>query len=334
MSVCFYRLAMWGRDRLKALAALRRSEAYVRAERCACRAADGEFRWLENCKNYLGVWVALLLVLVVEVLVLQMLLLGLRHRLQLLLRLEVQPDHERRHQQAQNHLQRAFRVRKRFDSRRARRYLEVCVLPRPQPAHPEVGEDHLAARVGEQRPVVGGHGERQAALVRPRVQLARQQPLRALRVDAVAEVEQLHALRLEVFGVRFQFVVDLGVEVVLGRLVGHRLVQLGGDQRLGERLLAVRPHQDAHLLPLREHRPDEQLVERELEQRHFRRERKQAGHQAHRISARVSLERRRLAICIDVAVHHFRVDWTKFPPRVIGTVARETRKTQSIVPVN
>ena len=69
--------------------------------------------------------------------------------------------------------------------------LHVGVLPGAQSAHPEVGEDDLAAGVREEGAVVGGHGEAEARLPAPVLQLARQHLLRLVVVRAVAEVQQL-----------------------------------------------------------------------------------------------------------------------------------------------
>lgn len=104
--------------------------------------------------------------------------------------------------------------------------------------------------------MIGGDSQRQTTLIRPRCQLASQQLLGLLALLSVAEVEQTEPLRLKLFGIIAQFIVDLGVQVIIGRLVGHGFVQFTCNKGLGERLFAVRPHEQSHLLPLREHGPN------------------------------------------------------------------------------
>ena len=70
-------------------------------------------------------------------------------------------------------------------------YFQVCVLPRPQPTHPEVGEDDLRARMREQGAVVGAHRQTKARLAAPVLQFTGQQLLRLVIVLAIAEVQEL-----------------------------------------------------------------------------------------------------------------------------------------------
>lgn len=72
-------------------------------------------------------------------------------------------------------------------------HLEIGILSRTQSAHPEVRQNHLAAGMGEQGAMIGSDSEREAALIGPRVQFACEQPLRLLRILAIAKVQQFVA---------------------------------------------------------------------------------------------------------------------------------------------
>lgn len=74
-------------------------------------------------------------------------------------------------------------------------HLKIGILARTQSAHPEIRQYDLAAGMGEQGAMIGGDGQREAALIGPRVQLAGEQALRLLRVLAIAKVQQLVACR-------------------------------------------------------------------------------------------------------------------------------------------
>ena len=52
-------------------------------------------------------------------------------------------------------------------------YLKIGTLTSPQPAHPEIGENDLAAGVGKECPVIRGNGEGKARLTGPVLQLGR-----------------------------------------------------------------------------------------------------------------------------------------------------------------
>lgn len=70
-------------------------------------------------------------------------------------------------------------------------YLHVGVFSGAQPAHPQIGEDDLAAGVGDERPVVGRHCQTETRLAAPVLQFARQHLLRLVVVLPVAEVDQV-----------------------------------------------------------------------------------------------------------------------------------------------
>lgn len=70
--------------------------------------------------------------------------------------------------------------------------LEVGSFTGAQTAHPEIGQDDLAAGVGEERPVIRCDGEGKARLAGPVFQLRRKQLLCLVVVLPVAEVQQLY----------------------------------------------------------------------------------------------------------------------------------------------
>jgi hypothetical protein len=197
----------------------------------------------------------LFLFLVVEITVLEMLFFGLGHGLKLLLGLEVEFLDERREEEAQDHLKEQVSSIESSEMR-LQAHLQVRILPRPQRPHPQIGQNDLTTRMGQQRPMIGRHRQRQATLARPRMQLARQQPLGLLRVLSVAKVQQFQTALLKLLRITPQLLVNLRIQVIIGRFMGHRLVQLTRHQRLGQRLLTMRPHQHRHLLAFGQHSPD------------------------------------------------------------------------------
>lgn len=54
-------------------------------------------------------------------------------------------------------------------------HLQAGVLPHPQPSHPHVGQQHLAAGVSDEVPVFGCHGQFEAGRVAPVFQLIGQE---------------------------------------------------------------------------------------------------------------------------------------------------------------
>lgn len=73
------------------------------------------------------------------------------------------------------------------------KYLEVGVLPGAQSSHPQVSQDDLTARMGQERPVIGRHCETKTRLSTPVVQFTRQQLLRLVIVLSVAEVQEIQS---------------------------------------------------------------------------------------------------------------------------------------------
>lgn len=61
----------------------------------------------------------------------------------------------------------------------------------------------------------------------------------------------------------------------------------------------------------------QQFVEWKFEKCHFGSERKQAGNKAHWICTRMTLKCWRFTMCIDITVHNFGINWTKFSPGII-----------------
>lgn len=76
--------------------------------------------------------------------------------------------------------------------------LEARVLAHAQPAHPHVGEQHLAARVCDEVAVLGSHSKLQAGGVAPVLELIRQQFHGQLFVLLIGLVEELHRQLAEV----------------------------------------------------------------------------------------------------------------------------------------
>lgn len=151
------------------------------------------------------------------------------------------------------------------------------------------------------------------------MQFACEQTLCTFGIDAIAKVQQFQSLRLEVFGIWFQFIVNFRIQIVFGRFMGHRLVQFTRNQWFGQRFFTVRPHQCGHFLALCQHRPNQQFVERKFKQCHFRCEWQQTGHQTHWVGTGMPLKCRRFSVRVHVAVHHFGINRTKFSSRVIRT---------------
>lgn len=71
------------------------------------------------------------------------------------------------------------------------RYLQAVALAHPQAAHPHVGEQHLAAGVGDEVSVFGSNGELQTRGVTPVLQLVGQQLHGHLLVVFVRLIQQL-----------------------------------------------------------------------------------------------------------------------------------------------
>lgn len=74
--------------------------------------------------------------------------------------------------------------------------------------------------------------------------------MRGVRREALEGLATALTFALKLFGIGAQLLVDFGIQIILSRLVCHCLVQLAGDQGFGQRLLAVRPHEQRHLLSL------------------------------------------------------------------------------------
>lgn len=70
-------------------------------------------------------------------------------------------------------------------------YLEAVALAHPQTAHPHVGQQHLAAGVGDEVTVFGSYSQPQAGGVTPVLQLVGQQLHGHLLVVFVRLVQQL-----------------------------------------------------------------------------------------------------------------------------------------------
>ena len=136
---------------------------------------------------------------------------------------------------------------------------------RVQPAHPDVAEDPLRARVRHQLLVAAGVGQAQAVEARPARHLQRHQlsgqhrispSLKCIIVNGtrtaaavplpVAQLEQFHGPGLGSGGARLKLFVVLGREGVVAHLFGHRVEELAGHQRFGQHLLAVLPQQLGH----------------------------------------------------------------------------------------
>lgn len=76
--------------------------------------------------------------------------------------------------------------------------LEARVFAHPEPPHPHVCEQHLAARVCDEVAVLGSHGQLQACGIAPVLQLVRQQFHGQLLILLVGLVQELHGQLAEV----------------------------------------------------------------------------------------------------------------------------------------
>lgn len=72
-------------------------------------------------------------------------------------------------------------------------YLQARVLPHPQPSHPHVSQQHLAAGVGDEVPMFGCDSQFEAGRVAPVFQLVGQQFHGDLLVMLVGLVQELHS---------------------------------------------------------------------------------------------------------------------------------------------
>lgn len=72
-------------------------------------------------------------------------------------------------------------------------HLEVGIFARTQSSHPQIRQYNLTAGMCQQGAMIGCHGQRETALIRPRVQLAGEQTLCLLRILSVTEIQQFVA---------------------------------------------------------------------------------------------------------------------------------------------
>ena len=114
-----------------------------------------------------------------------------------------------------------------------RDYLVRHMLAYLHAAHPQVADQQLARGMRQEVLEIGGHGQRHARPVRPVDQVVGEQLCGQLVVLLVALVEEADGESGELVAVALELLGNLGLEVVQLGLARQRLVELGGDERLG-----------------------------------------------------------------------------------------------------